>query len=205
MGRFNAHDFLWIHSADDLIGEIPSWVYSVWNTKLPLVCRRDCSAEHNLLPVGIRGRTRKERCALWVNASCVIRSVTPQEVVDLLDSCPLKTPAVCAASIFAETNWPFSWGITGSCAYSLVTGINVMHQTSDLDLVIRSAVPLERADLLPWVRVTSGCLCRTDTQVDTGIGAFSLNEWMRSDTVLLKTNQGPRLVQNPWKGVVGDV
>ena len=199
--RFNAHDFLWVRSAEDLIGDVPDWVYSVWNPKLPLVCRRDCSTEHSLLPVGIRGRIRKERCALWVDEDCVVRHVMPQDVVALLCTCSLKTPAVQAARLFAKTEWPFYWGITGSCAYSLITGINVMHQTSDLDLVIRSATPLRQADLSMWMRVASGCLCRTDTQIDTGMGAFSLNEWMRSDTVLLKTDWGPRLVQNPWEGV----
>ena len=205
MVRFSAHDFLWVHSDEDLIGEVPDWVHLVWNPKLPLVCRRDSSTEYCLLPVGIRGRIRKERCALWINENRVARRVTPRDVVALLYTCSLRTPAVQGARFFAETDWPFYWGITGSCAYSLVTGTNVMHRTSDLDLVIRSASPLRKADLRQWVRVASGCMCRTNTQIDTGVGAFSLNEWMQSDTVLLKTNQGPRLVRNPWEGVPGGV
>ncbi|WP_373327773.1 phosphoribosyl-dephospho-CoA transferase MdcG domain-containing protein, partial [Cronobacter turicensis] len=40
---------------------------------------------------------------------------------------------------------------------------------------------------------------RADTQFETPLGAFSLTEWLRDGRALLKTNQGARLVRDPWR------
>ncbi|MDU7867214.1 MAG: malonate decarboxylase holo-[acyl-carrier-protein] synthase, partial [Pantoea sp.] len=40
--------------------------------------------------------------------------------------------------------------------------------------------------------------CRVDTQVETPLGAFALNEWLREGRVLLKTATGPRLTASAW-------
>ena len=199
---FYAHDFVWVDSEASLLGEIAPWVDGVWSKSLPLVVRRDVQAENpELLPVGIRGVKRSERCAVWVDPKHIIRRITPREVLSYLKGTPFRTMPVETLRILASRSWSFAWGPTGSCAYSLVTNTCFMRKESDLDIVIRSRERLTREALETWFSVTEECPARVDTQIDTGLGAFALREWMGTDTVLFKTVTGPRLVRDPWGGI----
>lgn len=199
MKNFLAHDFVWIDKAQSLEGVLEDWVKDVWSISLPLVVRRDKDARNNRIPVGIRGKERHQRCALWIASEHVVRKMTPCEVVGFLEETNFSLPPIYAAREFKKRIWPFEWGITGSCAYSLVVKDCVMRKTSDLDLVVRSFKELSRSDFKDWISLSENCPCRVDTQIDTGFGAFSLKEWVLSETVLLKTNTGPCLVRNPWE------
>src|SRR5690606_7693142 len=98
----------------------------------------------------------------------------------------------------AQQSWPWTWGITGSTGYALATGIPVIHADSDLDLLIRAPQPLPPAAFERWQSQLSSALCRADTQVETPLGVFALNEWLRDGKALLKTRHGPRLMTDPW-------
>ncbi len=196
---FFAHDLVWIDTAQSLSGPIENWVKENWSATLPLVVRRDKDALHHRIPVGIRGANRSQRCALWVGSNHIVRKVTPQEALEFVKTTSFKTHPISAVREFIKKRWPFEWGVTGSCAYSLVTNICVMRKESDLDLVVRSSQELSREDFKTWFNLSMNCPCQVDTQIDTGSGAFSLKEWMRSKEVLLKTDTGPRIVSNPWE------
>lgn len=195
------HDLIWLTACDALEGITESWVDSVWHTGLPVVVRRDVD-DAGRIPVGVRGLKRDQRAAGWVNAACVTRVVSPEDLSaqgDLLRSPFITQPPVQVALQLAQQAWPWTWGITGSTGYALATGIPVIHADSDLDLLIRAPQPLPAAAFERWQTQLSSALCRADTQVETPSGGFALNEWLRDGKALLKTRRGPRLVADPWR------
>ncbi len=200
MTMLRPHDLIWLTNREALDGVDEPWVETVWHPDLPVVVRRDVDEER--IPVGVRGIRRDQRAAGWTHASQVVRVVSPEQLVDsndLLRSPFISQPPVQVALQLAQQAWPWVWGITGSSGYALATGIPVIHASSDLDLLIRAPQPLSRALLLRWQTPLNHALCRVDTQVDTPLGGFALNEWLRDGRVLLKTSRGPRLVSDPWR------
>ncbi|MGB7803618.1 malonate decarboxylase holo-ACP synthase [Buttiauxella sp.] len=194
------HDLLWLTDSDALEDVSEEWVASQWRPRFPVVVRRDVIHEGRI-PVGVRGMRRDQRAAGWANAAKIKRIVCPEELAsrDLLVNSPfVSMPPVQGAIQLTLREWPWVWGITGSCGYALATEVPVLHADSDLDLLIRSTSPIEREALAQWQQVVGQLLCRADTQVETPHGAFALAEWLRDGRVLLKTNQGPQLVSDPW-------
>lgn len=194
------HDLLWLTDSDALEDVSEEWVASQWQPRLPVVVRRDVSHDARI-PVGVRGMRRDQRAAGWVNVVKVKRIISPEELAsrDLLVKSPfVSMPPVQGAIQLALREWPWSWGITGSCGYALATEVPVLHADSDLDLLIRCPQRVERESLLEWQAVIGQLLCRADTQIETPQGAFALAEWLRDGRVLLKTNSGPEIVTDPW-------
>ena len=194
------HDLLWLTDSDALEDVSEEWVASQWQPRLPVVVRRDVSHDARI-PVGVRGMRRDQRAAGWVNVAKVKRIISPEELAsrDLLVKSPfVSMPPVQGAIQLALREWPWSWGITGSCGYALATAVPVLHADSDLDLLIRCPQRVERESLLEWQAVIGQLLCRADTQIETPQGAFALAEWLRDGRVLLKTNSGPEIVTDPW-------
>lgn len=194
------HDLLWLHAATDLLNVQEAWVGSQWHTGLPVVVRRDIN-QRGEIPVGVRGMKREQRAAGWVNAASIRRLITPETLAErqrLLDAPFVSQPPVQAAIALATLTWPWRWGITGSTAYALATEIPVLHADSDLDLLIRAPQPLAVNELQRWQAQIEKLPCRVDTQVETPVGAFALNEWLREGRALLKTATGPHLTSSPW-------
>lgn len=196
----HAHDLLWLDRDTSLEGITANWVTEQWHCGLPVVVRRDVN-QQGRIPVGVRGATRAQRAAGWVDPRHVIRVVTPQQLArpQRLDASPFAgLPPVRAARQLADMAWPWVWGITGSTGYALATGVAVLHSDSDLDLTIHAPQPLDTALLRAWQQQVARLPCRADTQLETPCGAIALDEWLRDGRGLLKTNQGPRLVVSPW-------
>ena len=194
------HDLIWLNARDALEGIADAWVDGAWHTGLPVVVRRDVDG-NGRIPVGVRGLKRDQRAAGWVNPDQIVRVISPEQLsaeANLLRSPFITQPPVQVAAQLSRTPWPWTWGITGSIGYALATGIAVIHADSDLDLLIRAPQPLSREMLLSWQTQLEGALCRADTQVETPLGGFALNEWLRDGKTLLKTDRGPRLTANPW-------
>ncbi len=200
-----AHDLLWLKSGA-LQGkpDLPEWVTTFWMDDMPVVVRRDFSKE-GLIPVGIRGRKHSERVATWVRHQDIVRKLSPEEIIDSIrhrKEIPFSAmKPVQALQMLLECDWKDVWGVTGSCAFALVTGRAVMHDESDLDLLIRCPQPLLKSHFSKIVDVLKRLPCRADIQIEVPDGAFSLKEWLRDDAdrVLLKTNQGPILTSTPWQ------
>lgn len=194
------HDLLWLTARDALEEVTEPWVAEIWHAGLPVVVRRDVDSSGRV-PVGVRGMRREQRAAAWVKREQITRVVAPEQLIEpqaLLRSPFISQPPVQLALQLAQQSFPWRWGVTGSTAYALATGIPVIHATSDLDLLIRAPQPLSAEELARWQQQLSGGLCRADTQVETPNGGFALAEWLRDGRVMLKTNHGPRLVSDPW-------
>lgn len=194
------HDLIWVSDRAALQGDLPEWVASQWRPALPLVVRRDID-EGGRVPVGVRGLRRDLRAAGWVDPRHIRRIVSPETLCDptrLLASPYISQPPLQAALQLAQQTWSWRWGIAGSVGYALATEVPVLHDSSDLDLLIRSELPLHRAELVRWQTFISQLPCRVDTQIGTPRGGFALTEWLREGQVLLKTSQGPVLTSQPW-------
>jgi phosphoribosyl-dephospho-CoA transferase len=201
------HDLLWLADPAALVVQdsLPGWATPAWLAVSPVVVRRSTVAVPSEVPVGLRGATRSERCAAHVSADQVMRSLTPEAIAR-----HASTSAVVRASALpclrtlarvadALNTLPFAWGVTGSVGFTLASGFDVLRFDSDLDLVVR-APSVADVDALRFVAALLRDLeARVDVQVETSVGAFALLEWLRTGgPVLLKTNCGPVLVDDPW-------
>ena len=202
---YRAHDLLWLKPGT-LSGKrgLPEWIAAFWTDDMPVVVRRDFSAD-GLIPVGIRGRKRSERAATWINRQDVVRKLSPEDIIDslrIMEEVPFSgMKPVKALQMLLETGWEDVWGVTGSCAFALATGLAVMHDESDLDLLVRCPEPVQKTHFTEVSEILERLPCRADIQVEVPAGAFSLKEWLREGTgrVLLKTDRGPVLTVAPWQ------
>ena len=201
------HDLLWHTGVQGLTAlpaqsSLPAWLNPNW----PVVVRRAPMSEDGLsLPVGLRGMTRSVRCPAMLSHAAIKRCLTPESLTEpdlwLLHPLISDFPAIGTLMNLIQTlsSTDLVWGPVGSVGFALATGTAVLRTDSDLDLVVRSDEPLkpEQIKLLQQVQHVSEC--RIDVQIDSGRGGFSLAEWVRgAGRVLLKTNFGPILTNNPW-------
>lgn len=75
------HDLVWLNHASALEDIAEPWVAQQWRVALPVVVRRDVDGQGRI-PVGVRGMKREQRAAGWVQAHNIVRSVTPEMLVE---------------------------------------------------------------------------------------------------------------------------
>ena len=194
---FGAHDLLWGMPPEQLPGDAPDWARHVLAAGLPVVVRR-ASGDEGWVPVGLRGDGRARRLAAWMPREAVRCRRRPE---DLHLTGPTNLPALAALEqvtpILDGTG--LDWGPTGGVAYQLATGHTVLHGDSDLDLLLRTPLPLDRAAARALSHALRHLACRIDLQLETPNGAVALAEWVTdSPRVLLKHRDGARLVTDPW-------
>ncbi|CAG9001628.1 MAG: Phosphoribosyl-dephospho-CoA transferase [Candidatus Celerinatantimonas neptuna] len=198
------HDLIWIDSLSDIkwSGHCESWISDIWQPHYPLVVRRDIQAD-GWIAAGVRGSLRSQRQACWVPATLVQKVVHPEDLVNqsLLELHPQKDMAPIRSLIaLTRLSWPLPWGVTGSCGYALATGESVMHASSDLDLLVRAAIPPSFDWVANIANILESLPCRIDIQLETPNGGVALSEWSRkSGPVLVKSSGGPYLSSNPWQ------
>lgn len=201
------HDLLWLSDPKALMplapAPRPAWATADWMALAPVVVRRQKLDDWRLLPVGLRGRERNQRLAACVPRDAVTHIVSP-EMLAQASGIPLDFPALEALAtvrpLLDALGVP--WGPTGGVGFALATGLPVLHAASDLDLLLRAASPLDRAQNDLLAALLHGTACRIDLQIDTGLGAFSFAEWLAGrGRVLLKTDNGPLLLRDPWQAV----
>ncbi|MFS8931398.1 malonate decarboxylase holo-ACP synthase [Cupriavidus taiwanensis] len=201
------HDLVWL---DDPAGALerdalPAWVSLPALHDTPVVVRRD-GRRPGQVPVGLRGRTRAERFGTWIAPWAIRKLVTPMDLAAQrawrLRPDLAALPAIRALVAIADRldGAGFHWGVAGSAGFSLACARNVLHANSDLDLVVQADQPpaASHLQLLGELQRTAPVL--VDIQVATPYGGFSLLERLRSGgRVLLKTDHGPCLCDDPWQ------
>lgn len=201
------HDLLWIATPQDIrpISDVPAWASPEWLSIAPVVVRREAVAEHDLVPVGIRGRTRGERFAAFVARERIVRRVTPEALARgrgwRAHVALANLPCIRALDRLAPEldRLALTWGVAGSVGFALASGVSTLREDSDLDLLVRAERPLPREEARALLSLLRAAPARIDMQVDNGHGGFALAEWAgRADRVLLKTGRGPVLVADPW-------
>jgi phosphoribosyl-dephospho-CoA transferase len=192
------HDLLFTLRAGSLVvdGARPDWL----DAGAPLVVRRESTAP-GIVPVGARGLQRNERCKGYLTLSDVTAIATPRMLVELARTADCDLPCIAALRALAPRldALDIDWGPAGGAGYWLACGLPVLRATSDLDLLVRLPRRPAAAVLAALTALQDGQPCRIDIQIDTGIGGFALAEFARGGRVLLKTDTGPRLVDDPWE------
>src|SRR5882672_1457540 len=143
---YRPHDLLWLADQASLLTSEapPAWATPAWLAIAPVVVRRATPATAGHVPVGLRGMARHERCAAQVPASQVLRSQAPEAVLDawLQRGAPCQRRLPCLQTLLAlvpELNsLPLAWGVSGSVGFTLASGIDVLREASDLDLLVRA-------------------------------------------------------------------
>lgn len=187
----------------------PDWLDAAWLAQAPLVVRR-APAAPGRVAVGARGLQRKQRCAGHVDVAEVARRIAPEDLARKVlagegRSADIALPCIAALLELAPRlhDLGLDWGPAGGAGFWLASGLPVLRPTSDLDLVVRTPHPLPPATLAALCALQDGAACRIDMQVDTGAGGFALKEYARGGKVLLKTDHGPLLVDDPWDAPAG--
>jgi len=197
------HDLLWGLRPEHLPQETPAWARAALGGHVPVVVRR-APAEPGWVAVGIRGAAREQRHATWMRMSEISRLVSPQAVVRAgrwRSHAQPQWPALRALRQVAGQldALGLAWGVTGSLGFELASGIRAAHPDSDLDLSLRAAHPLSRPEARTLCTLLDEAPGRIDLQLETPCGAVALREWAgEAPRVLLKTQDGPLLVSDPW-------
>jgi phosphoribosyl-dephospho-CoA transferase len=192
------HDLLWGLPVAALPADAPAWVAEVIGLGHPVVVRRARVAD-DCVAVGVRGTTRDQRFALVIKRADITRRVQPEQLIDVVTD--LAWPALEALRqvhpVMQTLGLP--WGVAGSAGFELATGVPVLHQASDLDLILRTPQFFSREQAAQLVETLDCAICRIDLQLQTPFGAVALREWAsQARQVLLKADDGARLVSDPW-------
>ncbi|MCO8161587.1 malonate decarboxylase holo-ACP synthase [Pseudomonas sp. 21LCFQ010] len=191
-----AHDLLW---GMPLPAEAPDWVFEALGDNPPVVVRRGIVAAGQVA-VGIRGRRREQRYAASMPQAAITRRLSPEQLIDVqgthdwpaLQALAQLRPLLQASGLV--------WGVAGSAGHELASGIAALHAGSDLDLIIRTPVPVSRQWAADLVAALDNAVCRVDVQLQLPAGGLALREWAGSARqVLLKTDQGAQLLSDPWQ------
>lgn len=200
------HDLLLLGSEEAFVSCTPSepWVKTSLALSRTVVVRRDVVPE-GMIPVGVRGATRSERCAGVVPTHAVLQLLSPESLV--ASRAWHRTVRHSQINAFAYLDFVFEawksyelpWGPTGSVGFELATGIPTARPESDLDLRIVAMERLSQEAAQGLLAAVQSEKIRVDVQIETPRGAISLVEYVREpEMMLLRTNQGPFLVKDPW-------
>ncbi|CRL50068.1 Phosphoribosyl-dephospho-CoA transferase [Pseudomonas sp. URMO17WK12:I11] len=193
-----AHDLLWGMTPALLPADAPAWVTESLSAGQPVVVRRAVSAP-GLVAVGVRGRLREQRFATVMPVDGIQRRVKPEDLCQV--SIGRNLPAVRALNqlrpLLDDCGWV--WGVSGSAGFELASGFAALHESSDLDLILRTPHALGRSQAQDLVKILEAAECLVDMQLQTPFGAVALREWAGSARrVLLKNAREACLVIDPW-------
>ncbi|RMO87812.1 Phosphoribosyl-dephospho-CoA transferase [Pseudomonas syringae pv. philadelphi] len=197
------HDLLWGMPLSALPDDAPQWAVDTVLAGHPVVVRRQ-TMPAGQVAVGLRGRGREQRYGAVMSLADVYRRVTPEQLLDCSFDSRCDWPALRALRQVRPVMDALerSWGVGGSAGFELASGFPALHQDSDLDLILRSPVPLTRQSAAELVETLDTAVCRVDVQLQLEQGAVALREWARpAGRVLLKSASGARLVTDPWHRV----
>jgi phosphoribosyl-dephospho-CoA transferase len=196
---FQPHDLLRIDpvAVSELTRSLPGWAAASLAAAPWVVVRRAMTCEE-LLPVGLRGHGRSERCAAWLPLAAVVECRTPEDLVAARAWRRSGIPALAALDAVAALLAGWSWGPTGSVGFELATGHSTAKPDSDLDIVLRAPSRMSPDEASHLLAALATLPARVDVAVEAPLGACSLAEIAAGSAIVVKTPTGPRLVRNAW-------
>ncbi|RON40231.1 phosphoribosyl-dephospho-CoA transferase [Pseudomonas frederiksbergensis] len=198
VNTFLAHDLLWGMTPEQMPADAPLWAIESIGAGQPVVVRRELCAAGQIA-VGVRGPLREQRFATVMSVEAIQRRVKPEDLCHA--SIDRDLPALRALiQLRAMLDaCGFVWGISGSAGFELASGIEALHERSDLDLILRTPQPLSRVQARELVKIFDTAACQVDMQLQTPSGAIALREWAGpARRVLLKNATEACLVLDPW-------
>ncbi|GAA3413177.1 malonate decarboxylase holo-ACP synthase [Paenibacillus hodogayensis] len=204
----NVHDLLRLKEPDQLVlaEAAPEWLRASVE-RAPWVVVRRAARSGPLIPVGVRGFTRGERFAAWVSAEHIAECVSPEQLAERIDwKQAVRSEQIRLFRAMNELSgiyehYSLTWGPAGSIGFELASGVQTISPTSDLDLIIRVALPLDPLLAARLHQLHKQQSIRVDALIETPFGAVALAEYVERETfapVLLRTSAGPVFVRNPW-------
>lgn len=190
-------------------GSVPAWVNAALD-RAPWVVVRRAPTRAGSIPVGVRGRARAERIAAFLAPAAVSERVTPEDLAAARSWCRVshahRVDSLRVLNAVEELFAPLglAWGPTGSVGFELATGLSTARPTSDLDVVVRAPEPWHLEDARELVDQLAKLPVRVDAQLDAPAGAVALTEYAHAEWALLRTPDGPRLTQDPWRDAATD-
>ena len=208
------HDLLTFTNDDDLILEenpLPEWAKDSLSKAKIVVVRRG-QFKNGLIPVGLRGYERNQRLAGYLKKSSIVKQYHPDYFIKHESWCDLpierqKLIAFQALVKIAPLLTDYQWGISGSLAYEMATGVKMVKEspehTSDLDLIMLDLPELSVDEAKNFLAKLNQFCTHADVQVVYGENGFSLEEYAlgRDQQILIKTATGPILSENPWQAI----
>lgn len=205
VNTYLAHDLLWGMTPEQVPASAPAWVVESIAAGHPVVVRRSLTAPDQIA-VGVRGRLREQRYATSMAVAAISRCVRPEDLCHAESTRDLPALQVLSRlrPILDASGW--SWGVSGSAGFELATGIEALHERSDLDLILRTPHRLGRLQAKALLAQLDDSACAVDMQLQTPWGAVALREWAGSSRrVLLKDDVQARLVSDPWQPLLEQV
>ncbi|GGC83516.1 phosphoribosyl-dephospho-CoA transferase [Thalassobacillus devorans] len=181
---------------------IPDWVHDTLEDA-PFVVVRRAPIKNGKVPVGVRGYTRSERFAAFISIDSIARQITPEQLarekrwLEIQRDIYLK--AIDSLDLVEEVLHvcQLDWGPVGSVGFELASGRPTIHESSDLDIVIRGIEGLSLKTAQKIIEEFDIAPARIDPLVETPEGAFSLIEYScEVPSMMLRTKEGPILVSS---------
>ncbi|MBC3384033.1 malonate decarboxylase holo-ACP synthase [Pseudomonas sp. SWRI179] len=199
VNTYLAHDLLWGMTPEQVPAGAPAWVVESMAAGQPVVVRRSLTPADQIA-VGVRGHLREQRYATSMAVAAISRCVRPEDLchVESTRDLPALHTLARLRPLLDASGW--AWGVSGSAGFELATGVEALHERSDLDLILRTPQRLDRLQAKQLLALLDASVCAVDMQLQTPCGAVALREWAGSSRrVLLKDDVRARLVSDPWQ------
>jgi phosphoribosyl-dephospho-CoA transferase len=204
VGALHVHDLILLRTVSAVISTQgnPACPYLNPNQRPWVVVRRGRISD-GLIPVGVRGSQRHERCTGYTRFSEVVEIRRPDHLRLLLAEDSRRALQAFRSLSYLENHLvgvDMSWGPGGSAGYELASGVPAVRVESDLDLILFAPRKLDIAEAQDLWRMVSSAPGKVDALVETPFCGFSLEEFVTTSPrkILLRTNDGRILGSNPW-------
>ena len=184
----------------------PQWALAALLRTPWVVIRRE-TPRRGLLPVGVRGATRAQRCAAWLPEHAVREVIAPEMLAARIpeacrrpDNCsPARLALDDVKPILESVGWGRQWGPVGGVGFELASGARCTTVGSDLDLIIRADVRIALDIAISVYRRLSALSVRVDALIETYRGAVALTDYVTTrGSFMLRSAEGPALIEDPW-------
>jgi len=210
VGTQHVHDLILLRSETAVIstGGGPTCPYLNPNQRPWVVVRRGRISD-GLIPVGVRGSQRHERCAGFTGLNEVLEIRRPEQLRLLLAEDSRRALQAFQTLSYLKSHLvglDMTWGPGGSVAHELASGIPAVRANSDLDLILFAPRRLEITEAQDLWRMISSAPGKVDALVEAPFCGFSLQEFVTASPrkILLRTSEGRILGFNPWNPSNGE-
>ncbi|ARK29804.1 malonate decarboxylase holo-ACP synthase [Halalkalibacter krulwichiae] len=178
------------------------WVTEAMH-EAPFVVVRRAPIENEMIPVGIRGKSRSHRYAAFLHMDELEEVISPEKLAN--EKRWLENPRLQEIKVLQVlhevdeilSNHDIVWGPGGSAGFELASGIPTLTTKSDLDLIIRTQPQLLLVEKARQIyQELTNIETRVDVQLETPIGAIALAEYcLEPEQILTRTKKGPKLTK----------
>jgi len=174
---------------------LPPWVVNSPEAANYGVVRRMATSK-DIVPIGLRGKTREQRAGTFIHKQEILRVITPESLINQMDKHEQQIYYSSLRKIreeFLKLN--LTWGPTGSVGFEIATSHKVTSTNSDIDISIYIK-EIDHHLLVEVNQFIDKLEFRIDAQVEIPqLGAFLLNDYVKHSEsgFILRTPFGPQL------------